>query len=362
MAFTLPKLSLPKLNASKPAAPSLTQDKKRLPLIVGGLVVVAAGAWFGWQYLMEEPPPPPAPPKPAATAAAPKKLTPEEIAKARDKLVADVLAATGLKDQLEELPRKLANSARGGEQSAKKPANARVGAAKAALAEALAARDFAGAFAEDLSKNGDDKQLQAALKEFSAPAGRRALELARTPQAADALAKFAHANAVTPPPPERIALLRRIDAATRGGDFAMEAATATLRTLLPALAAGNAKKADAMEKFIDKQLAAAESKIRADALTGTAFGLKDASDAELAKIAEVYEKPASKWLYGRLYDVALKQMTSAGEEAVADLAKREPAAKLRPAHAAGRKPSGDARRCLDLASNAEIMRCAEAYR
>jgi hypothetical protein len=56
MALTLPELSLPKLSLGG----------KQLQMIVGGIVVLGAAGWFGWQYLMEEPP---APSKPAPAAA-----------------------------------------------------------------------------------------------------------------------------------------------------------------------------------------------------------------------------------------------------------------------------------------------------
>src|SRR5512143_3490713 len=102
MALNLPKLSVPKLTL-----PKLALDKKKLPLVVGGVVVLAAAGWFGWQYFMEEPAPPP-PAKPAATKpVAPKPQSPADIAKAQDKLIEDVLAATGVKQQLAQLPQRL---------------------------------------------------------------------------------------------------------------------------------------------------------------------------------------------------------------------------------------------------------------
>ena len=365
MAFNLPKLSLPKLKVpklkvAKPAAPPLAQDKKRLPLIVGGIAVVAAGAWFGWQYFTEEPPPPPPPAKPAAPA--PKKLTPAELEQARDKLINEVLAATGLKEQLEQLPTRLAEGLKSAEQSTKKRGNARTAMIQAELSAAFAAQDFQSRAAADLKKNFDEKRMQAVLKDYSSALGKSMIALERTGHAADEIAKFAQASAVKPPAAERTALVERIDKATRASDLAVEIAMTSLQALAAGEGGDNARKSAAMEKAIEKQGAAVEKKIRDATLLNLAFGFKDASDADLGKYAALYESEHSKWLYAQIYASLLEQAKLAATEAGAAIAKASSAPARAARSAPGGKHGADARRCLDLATNSAVIKCAEDYR
>jgi hypothetical protein len=356
MALNLPKFNVPKLSV-----PKLALDKKQLPLIVGGIVVLAAAGWFGWQYFMEEPAPPPAPVRPAATKpVAPKPQSPADIAKAQDKLIEDVQAATGLKQQLAQLPQRLmAGVSQAGKQQKKAPA-ATLQAINDAMSASFTAEGFQSQVTNDLKKNFDQKRMQALLKEFSTPTAKNMVEMERAAQSPEELAKFSHSAAATKP--EREALVKRIDAASRASDLAVETAFVSMKALSSGIAGEGTPKAAAMDKSIEKQRDAQTQKIRDATLLGLAYSYKDASDADLAKYAALYETEDAKWFYGLVYAALVEEVKNASTEAGERIAalKSAPAAG---AAKAGRSKSGaDARSCLGLGTNAEIAKCAEAYR
>ncbi|MFA5914552.1 MAG: hypothetical protein WC830_13445 [Burkholderiales bacterium] len=370
MALNLPKLSLPKLNlpklgipkpgGAKPAQAAPALDKKQLPLIVGGLIVLAAAGWFGWQYFMEEPAPAPAPPKPLAKPAAPKALSPAELAKARDKLIEDVLAASGLKQQLAQLPQRMVAGVTQAGKQQKKASAATVQAIEKAMARSFTAEGFQNRLSADLSKNFDQKRMQTLQKAFSTPAARTMVGLERVEQAPEDLAQFAQGATATDP--ARAALVKRIDAATRASDLAVEAAFASMKALSQGIAGEGTPKAAAMDKSIEKQREAETRKIRDATLLSLAYSYKDASNADLEKYAALYETPDAKWFYGLVYDSLLEEVKAASAEAGALIAELKGKSAAGGAKHAGSKSGADARSCLRFATNAEIARCAEAYR
>lgn len=93
MALALPKINIPKLAVSR----------KQVPLIVGGVVVLAALGWFGWQYFEDAGPAPAAPAKPqpvtaAKAPAAGKAAAPADAGAARDKPLVEGVQSTSAKD------------------------------------------------------------------------------------------------------------------------------------------------------------------------------------------------------------------------------------------------------------------------
>jgi hypothetical protein len=357
MALTLPKLALPK--------PALS--KKQIPAIAVGVLAVAAAGWFGWQYFAEEAAPPPAPRKPQAlTAAKPpapeKAAAPADTSQARDKLIEDVLVATGLKQQLNLLPARLMAGVR---QSGKQQANASAATVKAiedAVIQSFTAEGFQGRVSAELKKNFDQKRMQALLEEFSKPAAKSMIELERASPPPEVLAQFARSAAATKPSRERAGLVKRIDAATRASDLAVETAFVSMKQLSLGIAGANARKAAAIDRSIERQRAAATKNIRDATLLNIAFSFKGASDAELENYAAVYEAENSKWFYGLVYAALLEQVRSASAEAgerISELAQTPAAAAAQPARS---KAGADARSCLGLATNTAVIKCAEEYR
>jgi ribosomal protein L19E len=335
-------------------------NKKRLPLIVGGVIVLAAAGWFAWDYFAEEPAPPPTPSKPVSKPAAPKAQSAADAAKTQDKQIEDVVAATGLKQQLEQLPQRLAAGvAQAGKQQKKVP-TATIQSIEEAMAKGYTAEGFQNRVDAELKKNYDQKHMQALLKEFSTPAAKTMVEQERVAQQPNDLAKFAISPVATKP--ERAALVQRIDAATKASELAVQTAFVSMKALSQGIAGEGSAKAAAIDKSMEKQREAETRRIRDATQLSLAYSYKDASDADLEKYAALYETADAKWFYGLVYEALLgeiKDASIAAGERLAEL-KAKPAASA--AKAPGAKSGADARACLKFATDAAIARCAEAYR
>ena len=355
MALTLPKLNLPKL--------ALT--KKQILTLVGGVIVVCAAGWFGLQYFEDAGPPPAPPPKPQpVTAAKPpgaaKAPAPVDEGAARDKLIQDLMAASGLKQQLSQLPDKLLAGVRQSGKPQTKASPAVIRTIETAVTESFTAQGFHDRVSASLKKNFDEKRVQALLKDYSTPTAKHMVELQQAPASQAELAQFARSAAATRPTPQRAGLIKRIDAATRASDLAIDIALSSMKGL--ALGGGGAGKAAAVDKAIEKQRAAATNTIRNATLLNLAFSYRNASDDELGGYAEFYETENSKWLTGIVYTAVLEEVQSDSAQAVerigAQAGKPAPIERAR----GGTRSRADARSCLDLATNSAIVKCAEQYR
>jgi len=362
MALTLPKLALPKL----------TLTKRQILTVAGGVVLAAAAGWLGWQYFEDTGPAPAAVTKPqpvtaAKQPAAGKAAAPADAGAAQDKLIEEVLIASGLKQQLSQLPQQLIAGVRhlGKQRSKTSPALAKT--IENAVAEAFTAQGFQDRVRADLKKNFDQKRLPALLADLSTPAAKRMVALEQVSPSPEELVQFARSPAATRPSPQRTSLIKRIDAAAKAGDLAVDAAFASMKAVASGIVGGDAGAAAAVDKTIEKQRASATADIRNATLRNLAFGYRDASDADLEAYAKIYEGENGKWFSGIVYAAILEEIKSAsaraGERIGAQATK--PAAPQRTAaeHAAtGSKARADATTCLGLATNAEIIKCAQQYR
>lgn len=351
MALALPKINIPKLAIGK----------KQIPIVVGGVVVLAALGWFGWQYFEDAGPPPAAPAKPQAVTAAKAPAAGKAAAPAdAGKLIDDVQAASGLKQQLNQLPQKLTAGVR--QSATPKASPAVLKAIEDSVAESFSAKGFQDRVSAGLRKNFDATRLQALLKDYSTPAAKRMVALEQASASQEELAQFTRSAAATKPSPKRAQLIKRIDAATRASDLAIELAFSSMKAVALGAAGGGAEKAAAVDKAIEKQRASATNNIRNATSLNLAFSYRSASDDELEQYAEFYETENSKWFSGIVYTSLAEGVqsatTKAGERVAAPLDKPAPLA----ARPAGSKAGMDARACLDLATNKAIMSCAEEYR
>ncbi len=357
MALTLPKFTLPKL----------TLTKKQILPIAGAVVIVSAAGWFGWQYLEDAGPAPAAPAKPQpVTAAKPpgpgKAAAPADAGPARDKLIEDVLAASGLKQQLSQLPEKLMAGVKQSGKQRTKTSPADLKAIETAVTESFSAQGFHGRVSAGLKTNFDEKRLQALLKDYSTPAAKRMVELEQALPSQEELAQFARSAAATRPSPQRASLVKRIDSATRASDLAIDVAFSSMKGLALGAVGGGAEKAAAVDKAIEKQRTSATNNIRNATMLNLAFSYRNASDADLEEYAKFYETENSKWFSGIVYTSLLEQVQSASAQAAEHIG--APASK--PASTVAQpvrsKAGADARTCLGLATNAAIIKCAEEYR
>jgi len=347
--------------------PELTLTKKQILPVVGGLVAVIALGWFGWQYFEDTGPPPAAPSKPRpVTAAKPpaaiKAAAPADSGAARDKLIEDVLVASGLKQQLSQLPQKLVA---GVTQSGKRQTKASPAVLKAienAVTESFSAQGFQDRVSAGLKNNFDDKRMQALLKDFSAPAAKRMIELQQATPSPEEFAQFARSAATTRPSPQRTSLIKRIYTATKASDLAIDVAFSSMKGIASGAAGAGPEKAAAVDKAIEKQRASATNNIRSATLLNIAFSYRSASDADLEEYARTYETENSKWFTGIVYASLLEEVKRASAQAgerIGALAGKPAAPAPKPVRS---KAGSDARACLDLATNTAIMNCTAKYR
>ena len=337
-------------------------------LIAAGAVVVAVGGWLGWQYF-EEPPPAPvakAPPPPAAKPpGAAKAGAVANAAVEADKLIADLLAASGLNQQLNHLPQQLISGVRQSSNQRPKLPPAVLAAIETAVTESFTTQKFQQRLSADLKKNFDQKRAQALLGDLSAPAAKGMIELERAEPSPQEQAQFVRSKAVNRLSPQRRDLIQRIDAATRASELALESAFASMKAIASGIVGDNAQKAAAIDKTIERQRAAATANIRNSTLANLAFTYRDASDADLEAYAKLYETENGKWFSGIVYASLLEEARSAAVQAgerVAALAAEAGRTTLAAAKPVRSKSRQDARACLDLPTNAAITRCAQAYR
>lgn len=347
---------------------ALTLTKKQILAIVGGVVLVSAAGWLGWQYFEDTRPAPVAPSKPrpvtaAKSPAAGKAAARADSGAARDKLVEEVLVASGLKQQLSQLPQKLMAGVRQSGKQTTKTSPAVLKPIENAVAESFSAQGFHDRVSAGLKNNFDDKRMQALLRDFSAPAAKRMIELQQVSPSQEEFAQFARSAAATRPSPQRTSLIKRIDTASRASDLAIDVAFSSMKELASGAVGGGAQKAAAVDKAIEKQRASATNNIRNATLLNLAFSYRNASDADLEQYAKFYETENSKWFSDIVYASLLEEVQRASVQAGVRIGARASSKPAEPAAKPVRSKTGsDARACLDLATNTAMMNCAEKYR
>jgi hypothetical protein len=351
---------------------ALNLTKTQILSIVGGVVLLSAAGWFGWQYFEDTGPAPAtkAGPQPVAT----KPLGPAKAAAAadtgptREKLIEDALLASGMKRQLEQLPQQLIAGVREAGKQLPKASPAIVNAIENAVTESFTAQRFHDRVSASLKKNFDQKRLQALLGDFSTPAAKRMVDLEQAAPSKDEFARFIRSPAGARPSSQRASAIKRIDAATRAGDLAVDVAFSSMKAVALGVVGEGPGKAGAVDKAIEKQRASATQKIRDATLRNLAFSFRDASDAELAEYARIHEAENSKWFTDIVYTSLLEEVKSASALAGERIGSRpgKPAAPAAPAVPAAKplrsRVDADARNCLSMATNRAIIQCAEQYR
>jgi len=345
----------------------LSLSRKRVLMIAGALALIAAAAWLGWEYFGESTPapvvkaPPPAAKQPGPATSG----TVANTAAAADKLVADLLAASGLGQQLDRLSQQLISGVRQSGRQQPKASATLLTAIEQAVGESFATQNFQARLSAELKRNLDQKRAQALLGELSASATKRMVALEQAAPSQQELDEFVRSRAASRLSPQRAELVKRIDAATRASDLAVESAFAFLDALASGMAGGQAQKAAAVGKAIERQRAATTANIRNATFANLAFTYGNASDAELEAHAKFYEAENSKWFYGVAYAAILEEAkraaAQAGERVGAQMrsAGKPAVATAKPIRS---KSRADARTCLDLQENAAVAKCAEDYR
>jgi len=374
----------------------------KLVLAVGGVAILAAAGWYGWQRFVESGPAPAATvvptPKPKRPVSAPKPTAPSAQAQAGpaapaaaaqasmpadpDQLIGEALIVTGLGQQLDRVPEQLAAGMQQGVANRQvPPALAReIGRISA---ESFTAQGFHRRVREALKANYDEKRLRALVSDASTPVVKKMTRFELAEPSQTELAAYFSSLASNPIPAERQALLERLDEASNASGLGTEIALTSLRAMAVGAAGGNPNAVAEIDRAMEGQRSVVLANIRQSSLPLMAFTYRDATDAELTEYIKLYESDQGKWFMHIVSAALVEEFKSASGqfgEKIAALAKSQQArtasateAESGSAPAGGGQrtaaqrlsrtyPSKDLRSCLDLATAVEVIKCAEQGR
>lgn len=172
--------------------------------------------------------------------------------------------------------------------------------------------------------------LDAVMQWLGSERGRRITqveEAASTPAAQARMAEFAATLQANPPKPERLALIRRLDAATRATDFATDLSMRVAVAVARGLVAAQASSLPASD--LDAALEAHRGPMRTGAqrmvLLTFLYTYRDLSDADVSAYVEFMESVPGQW-----YNDATSSAFIASLDYAASRLTRNLAATLRP--------------------------------
>jgi len=351
----MPKFSLPQFNF----------DIKKTLMVVVGAGVLGVGGWLAWDTFMAEPPPPPpqaaAKPKPKPPAAVPP-----------EKLVQELLTASGVRKSFDQIPEKVLQ---GAQQSSVRPRDpAVVAEVEKIMQDAFRSERFHKRVQDTLIKDFDRKRVETLIAAFRSPLAKKMVELEGAKVEPGAVATFARELAKSPPPKARIDLVQRLDAVTRASEITVEIVVTTTRAMVAGATGGDAKQMAAFDKRFGAQREKLAEVLRNAVQVTFAYIYRDVTDADLGEYLKLYEGEDGKWLMERVAAGMIDEFRSAGEQAgerIAAVAKsKAPLSAASGTDAAGASPARplsarsrlDARECLNLETNQAIRRCAEKFR
>lgn len=299
----------------------------RIKALVGVVLLAAAGAG-AWFFLLDDAAPPPrtvvagskaaaskAAPKPAAEAAAPvaaatvagaapkSTVAPKAPAAAPiptnpDKLIAEVIEASGLKSSFQAFGLEIGRQAAAGDQESLTADETR------AMAESMRRLFEPGKIAADVSANLkaglDDERMTRFLELLRQPVAVKMssveLRAAVQPQA---LKEFADGLRKNPPPVARAKLIRDVDAVTRYSEVQSELAGAMLREMLDTMLVDLRKLGAKVPKDVAadaaKQLNALRDQAHNEAISMLYFTYRDASDEDLSAYVKLLDTDSGRW-------------------------------------------------------------------
>lgn len=366
---------------------AINLDKKKAGMAAAGIAVLAVAGWLAWDMFMGPPPPPPIVIKakpPVAKPAAQAEMSP-------DKLISEVIAVSGLRKSIDQIPEKVVQGARQSSNKSSDPAV--VAEIEKIMTDVFKAERFHTRVQEAMKKDFDRKRMESLLKTLSAPLMKKMADLEGQDVKPEALAAYAKGLAANPLSKERVQLLQDYDTATKTTDFAVELVIVTTRAMVTGVLGGDAVKMKAFEKDFDKQKSKLTEVMHNAMMITLAYVYKDVSDADFREYVKFSTTDEGKWFSETAMNAMLDEFRvgagQAGERlaewaqtrkqaTVAVKGKTVPAVKEVPAPApavsvaAAPAEAGpraltaraklDARECLKQETNQAIHRCAEGFR
>ena len=207
---------------------------------------------------------------------------------------------------------------------------------------------------------------------------------------------------VTPSPlaPARISVLQQLDRASNASELGADIAMISIHAMAEGMVGNNPAERALLEREMEKENKRTKENMRDSMMGSMAYVYRNASDADLALYAKIYETEHAKWLADIVMNTLKQGMKNASKrtgERLASLMKSRGAQQATVEGAAGaavapkaakpnansspnpnpkpaaaqqvaasapkrRKPEGDIQKCLALEDNRAIAKCTEQYR
>lgn len=265
-------------------------------------------------------PAPPEAPEPArAPAAEPKALIPEPAPGLIEPkaLIEEVLELSGAKKQILQIPA-VCQSQLSERQGRMKPADyARL---SQIIAESYRPDTLYKAVSDTFKSRFDEKRLLAVRQAWHSPLFKRiaALEAqASTPEGARRMQEFAAQLRRVPPHADRLALIRRVDAATRSTDLNIEIVLATIRGIAlgvdPMMPASQRLKPGQLDQLLSDMRAQIRAPLKNQVLITLLYAYQSLTDEELRAYLAYLESDAGRWFDRVAKDGILSGMTAAAD-------------------------------------------------
>lgn len=246
----------------------------------------------------------------------------------REALIAEALEISGTKKALETIPIHIRTQFEARQTQLKAEHKGRVARI---LTDAFRAESLYGAVRGAFRTNYDPQRMSLAVAQLRSPLFRKAaaLEIAASePGAQQDLERFAMGLQGDIPPPARVALVQRHEAAMRSAELQIEMAVvafqAVARALEPVLPSEKRPTARETEIAVGQMRAQGESLIRA-ALVRWLYTYRSLTDEELATYVAFGESDSGRWFVATQRQGLLEAMRAA-----MDAAARQMAAAFRP--------------------------------
>lgn len=311
-------------------------------------------------------PAPPAAPEPArAPAAEPKALVPEPTPGPIDPkaLIEETLELSGAKRQVLQIP-SVCQSQLSERQGRMKPADyARL---SKTVAESYRSDTLYKAVTDTFKSRFDEKRLLAVRHAWHSPLFKRiaALEAqASAPEAAARIQEFAAELRRVPPHADRLALIRRVDAATGSTDFNIEIVLATIRGMAlgmdPMMPASQRLKPGQLDQILSDMRTQIRAPLKNQVLVSLLYAYQSLTDEELRAYLAHLESDAGRWFDRAARDGILSGMTAAADRVGREMGKTlaadsRPSADPRPSSDPGNGSLTDAQKTWALATSAVL--------
>ncbi len=218
-------------------------------------------------------------------------------------LVDEVLDATGARRTIAQIP----GQVQAGFQASLRQQKAKVSQDQLTRLTDIMTRAFAADALYVRVRNtfvtaGNAPRLQAVLEFSRSPLARQMTDLERAAVSPEGLAQlqaFAERLKTSRPSPERLDLIRRLDAATGATDLNVDVALATIQSMAKVVDAvappGKRLRSGELDAVLARTRAALHEPTRVGMSVQLQFAYRSVSDSELAQYVQVHETDAARW-------------------------------------------------------------------